>query len=211
MFACRTTLSFDIAGLELWLPLSVGARIIIASRADALDGERLAALIDEHAVTLLQATPATWRILLDTGWTGRPKMKALVGGEALPPDLASSLLDRVGELWNMYGPTETTIWSTLARVVDLGKGITIGRPIPNTQCYVLTAGHAVCPIGVAGELCIGGEGVARGYRNRPDLTADRFVTLTSGGQDGADLQDGRRGAHTRRWDDRISRPSRHPG
>jgi amino acid adenylation domain-containing protein len=172
-----TTLSFDIAGLELWLPLSVGGRIIIASRADALDGERLAALIDEHAVTLLQATPATWRILLDTGWTGRPKMKALVGGEALPPDLASSLLDRVGELWNMYGPTETTIWSTLARVVDLGKGITIGRPIPNTQCYVLTAGHAVCPIGVAGELCIGGEGVARGYRNRPDLTADRFVTI----------------------------------
>ena len=172
-----TTLSFDIAGLELWLPLSVGARIIIASRADALDGERLATLIDEHAVTLLQATPATWRILLDTGWTGRPKMKALVGGEALPPDLASSLLDRVGELWNMYGPTETTIWSTLARVVDLEKGITIGRPITNTQCYVLTPSHAVCPIGVAGELCIGGEGVARGYRNRPDLTADRFVTV----------------------------------
>jgi amino acid adenylation domain-containing protein len=172
-----TTLSFDIAGLELWLPLSVGARIIIASRADALDGERLATLIDEHAVTLLQATPATWRILLDTGWTGRPKMKALVGGEALPPDLASSLVDRVGELWNMYGPTETTIWSTLARVVDLGKGITIGRPITNTQCYVLTPSHAICPIGVAGELCIGGEGVARGYRNRPDLTADRFVTV----------------------------------
>lgn len=173
-----TTLSFDIAGLELWLPLSVGARIIIASRTDALDGERLAALIDEHAVTLLQATPATWRILLDTGWAGRPTMKALVGGEALPPDLASSLLDRVGELWNMYGPTETTIWSTLARVVDVEKGITIGRPITNTQCYVLTPGHAVCPIGVAGELCIGGEGVARGYRNRPDLTADRFVTIT---------------------------------
>ena len=104
-------------------------------------------------------------------------MKALVGGEALPPDLASSLLDRVGELWNMYGPTETTIWSTLARVVDLEKGITIGRPITNTQCYVLTPGLAVCPIGVAGELCIGGEGVARGYRNRPDLTADRFVTI----------------------------------
>jgi acyl-coenzyme A synthetase/AMP-(fatty) acid ligase len=104
-------------------------------------------------------------------------MKALVGGEALPPDLASSLLDRVGELWNMYGPTETTIWSTLARVVDVEKGITIGRPIANTRCYVLTPGHAVCPIGVAGELCIGGEGVARGYRNRPDLTADRFVTV----------------------------------
>jgi amino acid adenylation domain-containing protein len=178
-----TTLSFDIAGLELWLPLSVGARIVLATRADALDGERLAALIEEHAVTLLQATPATWRILLDTSWSGRPQLKALVGGEALPPDLASSLVDRVGELWNMYGPTETTIWSTLTRVVDPSKAITIGRPIANTQCYVLTPDHAVCPIGVAGELCIGGEGVTRGYRNRPDLTADRFVNIA--------LQDGR--------------------
>jgi amino acid adenylation domain-containing protein len=172
-----TTLSFDIAGLELWLPLSVGARIVLATRADALDGERLAALIDEHAVTMLQATPATWRILLDSSWTGHSRMKALVGGEALPIDLASSLVGRVGELWNMYGPTETTIWSTFARVSDLGKGVTIGRPIANTQCYVLTSGHAICPIGVAGELCIGGEGVARGYRNLPDLTADRFVNL----------------------------------
>ena len=178
-----TTLSFDIAGLELWLPLSVGARIVLATRADALDGERLAALIDEHAVTLLQATPATWRVLLDSSWPGSPQLKALVGGEALPPDLASALVDRVGELWNMYGPTETTIWSTLARVADLSKAISIGRPIANTQCYVLTRGHAVCPIGVSGELCIGGEGVARGYRNRPDLTAERFVTIS--------LQDGR--------------------
>jgi amino acid adenylation domain-containing protein len=178
-----TTLSFDIAGLELWLPLSVGARIVVATRADALDGERLAALIEQHAVTLLQATPATWRILLDTGWSGRPQLKALVGGEALPPDLAASLVDCVGELWNMYGPTETTIWSTLTRVVDAGKAITIGRPIANTRCYVLTPDHAVCPIGVAGELCIGGEGVARGYRNRPDLTADRFVDIA--------LQEGR--------------------
>jgi amino acid adenylation domain-containing protein len=178
-----TTLSFDIAGLELWLPLSVGARIVLATRTDALDGERLARLLDEHAVTLLQATPATWRILLDTGWSGRSQLKALVGGEALPPDLASTLVDRVGELWNMYGPTETTIWSTLTRVVDPGKGVTIGRPIANTQCYVLTPTHAVCPIGVAGELCIGGEGVTRGYRDRPDLTAERFVSIA--------LQDGR--------------------
>jgi amino acid adenylation domain-containing protein len=173
-----TTLSFDITGLELWLPLSVGARIVVANRSDVLDGARLAALIDDNAVTMLQATPATWRILIDSNWTGRPQLKALVGGEALPPDLAVALVDRVGELWNMYGPTETTIWSTLARVGDSGKDITIGRPIANTQCYVLTPGHAVCPIGVAGELCIGGEGVARGYRNRPDLTTDRFVMIT---------------------------------
>ena len=177
-----TTLSFDIAGLELWLPLSVGARIVVANRADMLDGARLAALIDENAVTMLQATPATWRILVNSNWTGRPQLKALVGGEALPPDLAAALVDRVGVLWNMYGPTETTIWSTIARV-DSGKDITIGRPIANTRCYVLMPGHAVCPIGVAGELCIGGEGVARGYRNRPDLTADRFVTIA--------LQDGK--------------------
>ncbi|MDX2205391.1 MAG: amino acid adenylation domain-containing protein [Hyphomicrobiaceae bacterium] len=172
-----TTLSFDIAGLELWLPLSVGARIVIAARADALDGERLASLMDEHAVTLLQATPATWRLLLEAGWGGRRQIKALVGGEALPRDLAAALVDRVGELWNMYGPTETTIWSTAARVTDPESGISIGRPIANTRCYVLTPGHGVCPIGVAGELCIGGEGVARGYRDRPELTAVRFVTV----------------------------------
>ncbi len=126
---------------------------------------------------MMQATPATWRLLLEAAFVAAPGFRMLCGGEALPRALAARLLETGGRLWNMYGPTETTIWSTLARVVDLGKGITIGRPITNTQCYVLTPGHAVCPIGVAGELCIGGEGVARGYRNRPDLTADRFVTI----------------------------------
>ena len=173
-----TTISFDIAGLELWLPLSVGARIVIAGRADVLDGEKLASLIDEHEVTLLQATPATWRLLVGTGWTGRREMKALVGGEALPLDLAITLVDRVGELWNMYGPTETTVWSTLARISSPEKGIGIGRPIANTRCYVLASDHVICPIGVAGELCVGGEGVARGYRNRRELTEEKFVTVT---------------------------------
>jgi amino acid adenylation domain-containing protein len=173
-----TTLSFDIAGLEMWLPLMVGARIVIASRADVFDGHRLAELIDTRGVSLLQATPATWRLLLEAGWAGRPRLKALCGGEALPPDLAISLLDRVGELWNVYGPTETTIWSAVYRVHYPQGTIPVGRGIANTRVYVLEPSGAPAPIGVAGELCIAGEGVARGYRNRPELTAEKFVTIT---------------------------------
>jgi amino acid adenylation domain-containing protein len=173
-----TTLSFDIAGLEMWLPLMVGARIVIASRSAVLDGHRLAALMQTHAVTLLQATPATWRLLIDSGWTGHRGLKALCGGEALPADLATSLLDRVDELWNVYGPTETTIWSTLCRVRTPDNPLPIGRPIANTRVYVLQPSGAPAPIGVAGELCIAGEGVARGYRNLPALTAEKFASIT---------------------------------
>ena len=173
-----TTLSFDIAGLEIWLPLSVGARVVIASRTDVLDGERLIHLLHSHDVTLFQATPATWRLLLDAGWSGKRNLKALCGGEALPRDLAAALVDRVAELWNMYGPTETTIWSTLCRITDPAQGISIGHAIANTRIYVLDPGGRPTPIGVAGELCIGGEGVARGYRNLPELTAEKFVTIT---------------------------------
>ncbi|MGE0158278.1 MAG: amino acid adenylation domain-containing protein [Gemmatimonadales bacterium] len=172
-----TTLSFDIAGLELWLPLSVGARVVIASRADVLDGQRLIHMMDAHGVTVLQATPATWRLLIDSGWQGRPELIALCGGEALPRDLASQLLERVGALWNMYGPTETTIWSTVHRVLDTREAIPIGHPIANTRVYVLEPSGMRAPIGVPGELCIGGEGVARGYLDRTELTADRFVSI----------------------------------
>lgn len=173
-----TTLSFDIAGLEFWLPLSVGGKVVIASRAEVLDGERLIAMIARHAVTVMQATPATWRLLLDAGWAGNRKLKVLCGGEALPRDLAADLVPRVGELWNMYGPTETTIWSTVSHVDDAAAPITIGRPIANTRIYILEASGQPAPIGVAGELCIGGEGVARGYHDRPELTAEKFVTIT---------------------------------
>jgi amino acid adenylation domain-containing protein len=173
-----TTLSFDIAGLEMWLPLTVGARIVIASRADVLDGRSLAALMHRHAVTLLQATPATWRLLIDSGWSGRPGLKALCGGETLPADLATSLLDRVAELWNVYGPTETTIWSTVYHVQMPRNPLPVGHPIANTRVYVLEPGGAPAPIGVAGELYIAGEGVARGYRNLPALTAEKFVSIT---------------------------------
>jgi amino acid adenylation domain-containing protein len=172
-----TTLSFDIAGLELWLPMATGGRIVIASRGDVLDGERLVALLQEHGVTMLQATPSTWRLLLGAGWAGKQDLKALCGGEALPRDLAAALVPRVGELWNMYGPTETTIWSTLDRVTDAEAPITVGRPIHNTRVYVLERSGQLAPIGVAGELCIGGEGVARGYYRRPELTAEKFTTI----------------------------------
>jgi amino acid adenylation domain-containing protein len=173
-----TTLSFDIAGLEFWLPLSLGASVTIASRADVLDGERLIALLEEQRITVLQATPATFRLLLDSGWEGKRDLRILCGGEALPRDLASQLTPRVRELWNMYGPTETTIWSTVSRIEDGAPAMTIGRPIHNTRVYVLERSGALAPIGVLGELCIAGEGVARGYHDRPELTAEKFVTLT---------------------------------
>ena len=173
-----TTLSFDIAGLEIWLPLSVGAKVVIASRADVLDGDRLIMLTHEHRITAMQATPSTWRLMLGAGWTGKQDLKVLCGGEAMPRDLAAALVDRVYELWNMYGPTETTIWSTVSRVTDGSGPVPIGRPIANTRAYVVERSGVLAPIGAFGELFIGGEGVARGYRNRPELTAEKFVTIT---------------------------------
>jgi amino acid adenylation domain-containing protein len=170
-----TTLSFDIAVLELLLPLAVGAQIVLASQDEARDGQSLKRLIERHRVNVMQATPATWRMLIDAGWMGGPQFKALIGGEALPPDLAAQLLVRVGELWNMYGPTETTVWSTCWRVHHPERGISIGRPIANTQIHVLDERLRPCPVGVPGELWIGGDGVALGYWNRPELTAERFV------------------------------------
>ena len=169
-----TTLSFDIAGLELFAPLVAGGTVVVASREDTLDGRRLIGLLDAEAITILQATPATWRLLLAAGWRGSPHLKMLCGGEAMPPGLADDLLPCGKELWNMYGPTETTIWSTVDRVQP-DAAITIGRPIANTQCYVLDGHGEPVGIGMVGELCIGGEGLARGYRAQPDLTAEKFV------------------------------------
>jgi non-ribosomal peptide synthetase component F len=124
---------------------------------------------------MLQATPASWRMLLEAGWRGDGKLKALCGGEALPADLARRLGDAAGEVWNMYGPTETTIWSTLHRVAPGEEPVPIGRPIDETPVYVLDSHQALCPIGVPGELCIGGAGVANGYFRRADLTKERFL------------------------------------
>ena len=175
VFLAITTLSFDIAGLEIFLPLITGARVVIAPRDVTLDGPLLAKLIASCDATVMQATPATWRMLIDSGWQGDGSLKILCGGEAFGSDLAERLLERGGELWNMYGPTETTIWSTTERLSP-GQIITIGRPIANTQVYILDGNAQPVPAGVAGELFIGGNGVAMGYLNRPELTRERFVS-----------------------------------
>ncbi|MGE0766450.1 MAG: amino acid adenylation domain-containing protein [Hyphomicrobiaceae bacterium] len=174
VLAAVTTISFDIAGLELYLPLQVGGRVELVAPEIASDGVALARLIAERQVNVMQATPATWRMLLDAGWKGGPGFRALCGGEALPRELAEPISERVGELWNLYGPTETTIWSTAGLVERGDVTVTIGRPIDNTQIYILR-GLSPCPIGGVGEICIGGDGVAIGYLGRPDLTAERFV------------------------------------
>jgi amino acid adenylation domain-containing protein len=170
-----TTLSFDIAGLEIYLPLISGGKVELASRQEAADGRLLKERLREYRPTLMQATPATWRMLIAAGWHGNRRLRILCGGEALPADLAVQLLERCGELWNMYGPTETTIWSTMTRIRDAQTPISIGRPIANTQVYVLDRTLQPVPVGVAGELYIGGHGLARGYRNRTTLTAERFI------------------------------------
>jgi amino acid adenylation domain-containing protein len=169
-----TSLSFDIAGLELFLPLSAGGRVEIADSAAVVDGARLAALLAAKGITVMQATPSTWRLLLDAGWSGAP-IRALVGGEAVPRELVDKLAPRVASVWNMYGPTETTIWSTTQRLHAGGGPVLIGRPIGNTQVYVLDGALQPVPVGVPGELHIGGEGVALGYLDRPELTAQRFI------------------------------------
>jgi len=170
-----TTLSFDIAVLELLLPLVTGATVIVASHDDAIDGVALRSLLESSRATMMQATPATWRLLLEAGWQGPPGFRALIGGERLPPALAASLLERCTSLFNMYGPTETTVWSTVWEVREPSRGIWIGTPIANTQVRVLDDRLAPCPIGVPGEIFIGGDGVALGYLNRPELTAERFI------------------------------------
>jgi amino acid adenylation domain-containing protein len=169
-----TTLSFDIAALEIFLPLMQGARLVIVPREVAVDGEALMQAMQATRATVMQATPTTWRLLLAAGWPGDPRLKVLCGGEPLPSDLAEALLPRVGSLWNMYGPTETTIWSTTCKITDPAQ-ITIGGPIDNTAIYILDAYAHPVPIGVPGEMHIGGVGLARGYLHRPDLTAERFI------------------------------------
>jgi amino acid adenylation domain-containing protein len=169
-----TTISFDIAALELFLPLVVGGQVILAGKETAMDGSLLLNLASSSGATVMQATPATWRLMLEAEWHGTPALKILCGGEALSRELANQLVS-CGEVWNMYGPTETTIWSATSRV-EAGIGpVTIGRPIQNTQFYVLDKQNQPLPIGVPGELHIGGEGVTRGYHKSAELTAERFV------------------------------------
>lgn len=170
-----TTLSFDIHALEMWLPLLVGARLVVVSRQVAGDGALLLEALESAQATVLQATPATFRLLLANDWQGNHRLKLLCGGEPMSVELANQLLQRVGELWNMYGPTETTVWSTVHRVKEANAPIPIGRPIDNTLIYLVDQHLNLVPVGGTGELLIGGEGLARGYLNRPELNSEKFL------------------------------------
>ncbi|HKO80261.1 MAG TPA: amino acid adenylation domain-containing protein, partial [Chitinophagaceae bacterium] len=170
-----TTISFDIAGLELYLPLVSGAKVVLADTETAKDAYRLLALIKEKNITMMQATPSTWRMLLDSGWNKPFDFTVLCGGEALPKDIADKLVGLCSSLWNMYGPTETTIWSTVKQITADSPSITIGRPIDNTQVYILDEYLKNVPAGATGEIFIAGDGVAKGYFHKPELTAERFL------------------------------------
>jgi amino acid adenylation domain-containing protein len=184
-----TTLAFDIAGLEIYLPLTVGAKVVIADGEAVSDGAQLSKLLASTRATVMQATPATWRMLVEAGWQGDAggRLKVMSGGEALSQELAAQLLDRGGEVWNLYGPTETTIYSAGHRLRRGEEHVPLGRPLANTRFYVLDADMNPVPVGVYGELHIGGDGLAHGYVNRPDLTAAQFVPDTFSGLPGARL------------------------
>lgn len=174
--AALTNVSFDIAVLELLVPLTAGARVEIFSRDEAADGALLGQLLTARGVTVVQATPAGWALLISAGWPGG-HVRAVCGGEALPGPLAAGIRSRVQDLWNVYGPTETTVWSTAQRVgaATGGRGPSLGRPLLNTSMYVLDALLSPVPVGSAGELYIGGAGLARGYLGQPGLTARQFL------------------------------------
>lgn len=196
-----TTLSFDMAGLEMYLPLMVGARLVLASHTTISDGELLGAFLTESAATVLQATPTSWRLLIDAGWSGSKQFKALCGGEPLPRELANKLLDRQVSLWHMYGPTETTVWSTTCLIDSMEGLISLGQPIANTQLYILDSHLQPVPPGVPGELYIGGCGLSRGYLNRADLTASSFIPDPFSGEAGTRLY--KTGDRVRYWPNRT--------
>jgi amino acid adenylation domain-containing protein len=177
-----TSLSFDISGLELYLPLLAGAQVDLVSREMAIDGARLQARLRDSGATVMQATPSTWQMMIDSGWQGKTLLKVLCGGEAMPENLSMELRQRADSVWNLYGPTETTVWSTLSRIE--ADGVTIGRPIENTGVVLLDVHLEPLPVGVPGELHIGGTGLARCYYGRPELTATFFVPNPYCGLDG---------------------------
>lgn len=174
-----TSPAFDISVLELFLPLVQGGRLIVAGRDVATDGTKLARLIDSSGATMFQSTPSGWRLLMNAGWTGNAKLSAIAGGEPMTRELADWLLARSGAVWNAYGPTETTVYSTAARI-EAGDRITIGRPLANTRIFILDAQGAIAPLGAPGEICIAGDGLATGYHNRAELTAEKFVASLDG-------------------------------
>jgi amino acid adenylation domain-containing protein len=170
-----TTYSFDISVLELLLPLVSGATVIVLRREQVQDAVLLGRKIAATGATLLQCTPSMWQMLLEGGWTGDPKLKALSGGERLSKALAGRLLEKVKELWNMYGPTETTIWSASRCIRHAEEAVSLGWPIGNTEIFLLNKDLQLLPTGISGDLYIGGEGLARGYREQPQLTEEKFI------------------------------------
>jgi len=170
-----TTLSFDISILEIFLPLITGATVVVAPQKAIADANALYQLMLSSNATIMQATPSTWRMLVDSFWQEPLSLRVLCGGEGLPKELAIELLERCDELWNMYGPTETTIWSSIKQVLPTDDVITVGHPIANTQIYVLDDNLQLVPNGVIGEVHIGGDGLARGYLNRLGLTNEKFI------------------------------------
>ncbi|OWK24372.1 hypothetical protein AJ87_21770 [Rhizobium yanglingense] len=154
--------------------------MVIADRQQVQDGFAIVDLVEKSGATVLQATPTLWQMLVEAGLEDKPHLKMLCGGEPMPKELAKSLLKIGGELWNMYGPTETTVWSSVARITDAEAPITIGHPIANTQLYIVDPNNDIAPIGVTGELCIGGDGLANGYFDRLDLTEKAFVPISFG-------------------------------
>jgi amino acid adenylation domain-containing protein len=174
-FVLNASLSFDVSAAELFLPLSIGGRIVIADQTASIDADKLTTLVRISGATFLQATPTVWRLLVDRGWIGSPSLAAVTAGEALSPRLAGDLLSRTGRLWNLYGPTEATIYATGCLVAQSSGPITIGRPLHNVRTYILDRYGQPTPIGIWGELHIGGVNVARGYHRRPALTAEKFI------------------------------------
>ncbi len=177
-----TTPAFDLSVPDLFLPLVTGARLVLAGREHTVDGPALAALLLDADAALMQATPSTWRLLVDSGWRGTPQLRVVVGGEAVPAALAADLVRRSAGVWNFYGPTEATVWCTAARLDGpAGTGVddplTIGAPLPGVELFVVDRRDRLVPVGVAGELLVGGAGVARGYLGRPELTSSQFVRL----------------------------------
>jgi amino acid adenylation domain-containing protein len=171
-----TTVSFDVSVPELLMPLVTGARIVVASRDDVVDAAALDRLIQAEGVTVMAGTPATFRMLVQSGWKGSANLRILPGGEALTSALAEALIGRTAAVWNMYGPSEATVYTTSHHVAEPGPGmVSIGRPVANARVYVLDERLRPVPVGIPGELYVGGGGVARGYVNRPALTAEKFV------------------------------------
>ncbi|WP_262892891.1 non-ribosomal peptide synthetase [Puia dinghuensis] len=181
-FLSVTGYSFDIFYLELYLPLVAGGRMVLASRTAALDALLLRSLLANCGATHMQATPSGWQLLIDSGWKNAEQVKMLMGGEAVRDDI-KEYLTGIGQVWNMYAPTETTIYSTM-KLLRQGEKVVIGRPIANTAIYVVGANGGLLPVGVSGELCIGGAGMARGYLNNPDLTDERFASNDFSGRAG---------------------------